>query len=391
MYRQNINFLSHTKTSKRLTHAIETLARHLANPSKNDPMNFMTLPSLASLQEYVTLSHELRSQCEKIVVLGQGAATSCGAVYHGLASHNPTIDIIDNIDKDILEARLQEWRNKKKKIAFIFISRSGETHETLALLHFLWDRLHTEEHISFLCLCGGRDNRLGRFCQDNDIRLALFDKFVSGRYSMFHPVGLFVAMLAGLKIEALLQGAKNVLANLQEADFAPAQGAAMIDALHQKRPIHVFLSYSDILMPLMHWLVQLYAESLGKQGRGITPIAARGATDEHSQMQLWCEGPKDKAFSIFGIATDNHELGMVLTSHRRAAIETLQEQGYPVRVMEYDKLNEQLVGALVMHHMLEVYCLSFLWDINPFDEPSVRLVKDKAHVFHQELLAGRAS
>ena len=153
----------------------------------------------------------------------------------------------------------------------------------------------------------------------------------------------------------------------------------------------VFLAYADRLERFLAWHVQLWAESLGKEGKGTTPIRALGPVDQHSQLQLWLGGPKDKLLNVFMTETkgsgpavspeiakgtgfealSGHTIGDLVDAEQRATFDTLVNNGLPARGFHLSRLDEKTLGALLMHFMLETMIAGNMMGINTFDQPAV--------------------
>jgi glucose-6-phosphate isomerase len=151
------------------------------------------------------------------------------------------------------------------------------------------------------------------------------------------------------------------------------------------------MAYADRLERFTRWYVQLWAESLGKQGKGTTPIAALGPVDQHSQLQLYNAGPRDKLFTIVTVGAAGRgpripadlaklagepdfagkTMGDLVAAQGRATTETLVKNGCPVRTIHLDRLDERSLGELLMHFMLETIIAAHLLRVDPFDQPAV--------------------
>ena len=215
---------------------------------------------------------------------------------------------------------------------------------------------------------------------------------------MLSPVGLLPALFAGLDARALRAGAAEALRDALAADdpraSAPALGAALHAALVDSRGIRIAVTmpWCDRLEPFAAWHGQLWAESLGKDGRGTTPVAALGPRDCHSQLQLWLDGPADKLFTLVtadsagagphvppapaaadpGLAwLAGVRLGGLADAMARATGEALAAAGRPVRRIRLAALDERRLGALLMHFMLETVIAGRLFGVDPFDQPAV--------------------
>jgi glucose-6-phosphate isomerase len=202
---------------------------------------------------------------------------------------------------------------------------------------------------------------------------------IGGRFSVFSVVGCLPAMLAGLDVAALRAGAHEALRATLEArrveDCEPAVGAAISVGLLQERQVtqSVLMTYEDRLACFGLWYRQLWAESLGKDGTGTTPIRAMGTADHHSQVQLYLAGPRDKMFTLVmpgtagqgprmdpalgaaaGVAgLPGRALGDLLDAAARATAETLARHGRPLRLFRLASVDEAALGALLMHFMIE--------------------------------------
>ncbi len=184
-----------------------------------------------------------------------------------------------------------------------------------------------------------------------------------------------------------------------------ALGAALAVTLAQKgKAISVLLAYADRLERFTRWYVQLWAESLGKGGHGTTPVAAIGPVDQHSQLQLYIGGPRDKLVTV--ITTDNagkgprldaemakaayepgfggKTIGDLVAAQGRATAETLAKNGVPVRTIHIPRLDEESMGELLMHFMLETMIAARLLGVDAFDQPAV----EEGKVLAKKYLAG---
>src|SRR5262249_51092071 len=236
------------------------------------------------------------------------------------------------------------------------------------------------------------------------------DPNVGGRYSVLTNVGLLPAALAGLDVAAIRSGAATALAPVLEgrppAEVPACVGRALWVALAQTRgkSVAVLMAYADRLERFTRWYVQLWAESLGKDGKGTTPIGALGPVDQHSQLQLYIAGPRDKLFTIVTVGTAGR--GPRLAAHlaqlsgepdfagkptahlappkARAPAETLAKNGCPVRTIHIDRLDESSLGELLMHFMLETIIAAHLIGVDPFDQPAV----EEGKILAKKYLAG---
>ena len=412
MYEQNVELLSessagHSFVDKKqyrdncasLQLPLEALAATLEGRNREHP--FILLPTEAQLKEMRRVSEYVRQRFKRLVLVGLGAASSCGMALAAFGNKRGIdVEVIDNVDRDSITKRLAKWSNNggnHNETAYVLVSRSGETQETLELAKFLHQHHKnsggSDDDTPFFGLCGEMNSSLASFCRDIGVRCVFFDSAVSGRFSIVHEAGLVPAMVAGCDGTALLAGASSLLQPIAKGvapyDFAPSVAAAAMAAhIHNGRAIHVLLGYGDVCGGLTRWLMQLYGESLGKNGKGMTPIACRGTSDEHSQLQLWCDGPQDKVFTILArahsVMGERHALDTMLDAHWRAVRDELTAQNNPLRLLTWSHMDDETLGALVMHCMLEVYFLACLLQVNAFDEPAVRAVKERVMGFYDD-------
>ncbi len=361
------------------------------------------------------LAGRYREAFEQIVVLGTGGSSLGGRALAALAGedHAPRLRFMDNIDPrsfaDLFAGLTAE------RAGFLVISKSGATAETLTqyLLCRRWmaDRLagrRLAEHFTVIAEPG--DNPLRRLARADGIETLDHDPGLGGRYSALSLVGLLPALVAGLDAAAIRGGAAAALDRAwasDPADSPPAVGAAIAAALAEHRGVAttVLMPYADRLEPFARWFRQLWAESLGKAGQGTTPVAALGAVDQHSQLQLYLDGPRDKMFTLVildragegermeGAAArdpalgylEGRTMGDLMAAEQRATAETLTRNGRPLRLFRLARLDEQAMGAMMMHFMLETIIAGRLLGVDPFDQPAVEEGKRLARTYLEDM------
>ena len=289
-----------------------------------------TLPLLrlpethADLETIRDTARQLADRATDIVILGTGGSSLGGQTLAQLAGFAvpgvgalrapPQLHFIDNLDPDSFETLLARLPHATTR--FVAISKSGGTAETLmqtiAALSALREAgLHTRIPDIFLGISepsrSGKANGLRDLLGKFRVPMLDHDTGVGGRYSALTNVGLLPAALLGLDIAAVREGAAialaPVLAKKPAMQVPAAVGAALSVALSERgKAISVLMAYCDRLQRFTHWYVQLWAESLGKNGRGTTPLAALGPVDQHSQLQLFIGGPRDKLFTVITVA-----------------------------------------------------------------------------------------
>ena len=288
----------------------------------------------------------------------------------------------------------------------MFVSKSGGTGETLAQAHAILPWLAKAGPVGARAraITEPTDNAMARLARRHAIPILDHPTTLGGRYSVLSVVGLLPAALLGIDIRALRKGAAAArdAALADPATSLPAQGAALASALAaREKRISVLCPYVDALAPFGQWFAQLWAESLGKGGAGTTPIRALGTVDQHSQLQLWLDGPADKLVTILARGSRDagqryapealgdasldwlagRTMGDLLDVSWRATAETLARHGRPVRLMTIRTLDETTLGALLMHFMLETVIAADLFGVDPYDQPAVEGGKKLARTY----------
>ncbi|MGA8962469.1 MAG: glucose-6-phosphate isomerase, partial [Pseudolabrys sp.] len=357
-------------------------------------------------------ARQLADRATDIVILGTGGSSLGGQTLAQLAGFAvpgvgalrapPQLHFIDNLDPDSFQTLLARLPHATTR--FIAISKSGGTAETLmqtiaALSAIQSQGLQTRIPDIFLGITepakAGKTNGLRELLGKYRVPMLDHDTGVGGRYSALTNVGLLPAAMLGLDVAAVREGAglalAPVLAKKPAAQVPAAVGAALSVALSESKSISVLMAYCDRLQRFTHWYVQLWAESLGKGGKGTTPVAALGPVDQHSQLQLFIGGPRDKLFTVVTVDGAGHgpridgelarlagepglagkTIGDLVAAEGRATAETLAKNGCPVRTIHISKLDEESLGELMMHFMLETIIAAHLLGIDAFDQPAV--------------------
>lgn len=358
--------------------------------------------SLVEQAEDIRLYQEAAKQFENfedILILGTGGSSLGGKTLYALATQKtPRLHFMDNIDPHTFE-RLFETINPKKT-GVLAISKSGSTIETLFQLLVCLQRfeeVNLKDH--FMVVTEPTPNPLRKIAEEQQWTCLDHPTNVGGRYSCFSVVGLLPIILAGLNPYSFREGAQAVLDHHLKDDCPPAlEGAAMAVYLenHHHKTLSVMLPYADQLDSFSLWYRQLWAESLGKKGKGTTPIHSMGTVDQHSQLQLYLDGPKDKFFTLIapkwkGQGEEIHSslipelkgktMGDLFDAELRATYETLVRNGCPTRLITLDRIDESSLGAVMMHFMIETILTSYLIAVNAFDQPAVEEGKRLAREF----------
>ncbi|MBY0273587.1 MAG: glucose-6-phosphate isomerase [Alphaproteobacteria bacterium] len=333
---------------------------------------------------------------EDVLILGTGGSSLGGQALYALSTQaKPRLHFLDNVDPHTFE-RLFKTINPKTT-GLIAISKSGSTVETLMQLLTCVQRGITEQ---VLVVTEPTDNLLRKLANKQGWPCLDHSTTVGGRYSCFSVVGLIPMLLSGLDPYVYRKGAASVLhAHLTESEPAALLSAQTAHALKEAgKTLSVMMPYADQLRLFALWYCQLWAESLGKEGKGTTPIAALGTIDQHSQLQLYLAGPKDKFFTLIAPQWEGKgdkiestlvpeftykTMGDLFSAELKATYETLKRNHCPVRLITLDKIGEESLGALMMHFMIETILTSYLEEVNAFDQPAV----EEGKILAREYLA----
>ncbi len=349
-----------------------------------------------------------------IVFMGTGGSALGAQALLQLADYNvpglslfrpsPRLHVLDNLDPITLSALLKKL--PLKTTHFVAISKSGGTGETLVQTMSIIEALEGAglgkdigQRIFGLSepqVPGGKKNALRALLEPYGAAFLEHHTGVGGRFSVLTNVGLLPAEVAGLDINAIRAGAADalqpILGKAAPENVPSAVGAALsVAAGRAGKNITVMMGYADRLERATAWWVQLWSESLGKEGAGTTPVRALGPVDQHSQLQLHLGGPKDKLFTVVtvDVAGEGPKLdkalaeragepvfagrtvGDLVAAQGRATADTLARNGRAVRTIHLDALDERTLGAFLMHFMLETIIAAHLLGIDAFDQPAV--------------------
>ena len=349
---------------------------------------------------------------EHVVVMGSGGSSLSGKTLvalkdqgYGPVKGRPKLHFMDNVDPATFTAMTS--RLPLDRTGFLPISKSGGTPETLMATFTAIAAIEAKLGknalaTNMLAITEATDNPLRKLMTKYGATILDHDPKVGGRYSALSLVGMLPAMIAGADCVAIREGAASVLdpviAARDTKALAPAVGAALSVGLSKERGINitVLMPYVDRLETFAFWYRQIWAESLGKNGTGTTPIRAMGTIDQHSQTQLYLGGPVDKLFTILiqdtaGQGTrltpemlggdkaldylSGQSMGDLLLAEADATAATLVKSGRPVRIIRIPAVDEKVMGALMMHYMLETMFAAELWGVDAFDQPEVEASK----------------
>ncbi len=348
------------------------------------------------------------SQFDNFIILGiGGSALGPRSIVEALSPfHNyikkPRVFIYDNVDPMTLK-NILEISDLKKSLINV-ISKSGSTAETAASFMILWQKLKDlnlpiDKHM--VITTDPKKGNLRKIVNDYNLKSLPIHAGVVGRYSVLSPVGLLTAEVVGIDSDELLRGAKDVgqkclSPHLFENPALLISSASILLQNLKNRNITVMLPYSDRLKSFSEWFCQLWAESLGKDSKGLTPYPSVGTTDQHSQLQAWMEGPENFVvifISVEDYGTDmtipkvfddieglsylgGHSLSELIKIEQEATEIALAKNGKPSMTISLPQIDAYHLGQLFHLFSIATAMTGFLYGINPFNQPGVEEGKD---------------
>jgi glucose-6-phosphate isomerase len=385
-------------------------------------IGFPHLPfQTAVIQSITRFAAEVRGSYDTVCVVGIGGsalgawALDCGLrgphpVQGAFTPEHPRLVILDNVDPSFMSSALASMTPDKTLV--VVIAKSGGTAETVAtfliVLQWLEEALGDKAAARIIAVTTEGKGDLYTLAKTEEYRTFAIPENVGGRFSVLSPVGLVPAALIGIDIRKLAKGAAQMTHLCWQEDLN--ENIALRAALYhwliwtrKDKPIQVAFPYSNQLWGAAFWFRQLWAESLGKKKNrkgdlinvGQTPVAALGSTDQHSQVQLYIEGPNDKVFSFWAVekfskpgkipvrrlglaafdALAGQSLAALIDAERRATAAAMVANGRPNCTVTLGRVDEEHLGAFLQMMEFQTAFLGEFLNINAFDQEGVELGK----------------
>ena len=383
-------------TEEELKDTANLIAKYLENiKAKDQGFYEIVNEDPSGILEYAA---QVKGQFDDIVILGIGGSALGNICLRDTLTHpfkaSPRLRIIDNVDPYLIE-KLDETLNYDRTL-FIVISKSGGTPETLAQYMYFKEKTASENFVFIT----GKEGFLRETGEKENIKTFSVPENVGGRFSVLTAVGLLPAALIGIDIKNLLKGGQEMARKFLSEEFntnLSFQFAAIQYLLNQKGVnINVMMPYTNRLKTFADWYSQLLAESIGKDEKGITPVAALGTTDQHSQVQLYNEGPRDKMIvflevenhesdiKIPNIEEDNEKINFLkdvqfarlINTEFQATQDAITNYGKANVTFKIDKVNAHSLGELFMLLEGATALLGEFFHIDAFNQPGVELGKE---------------
>ncbi len=369
---------------------------------------------------------DIKAKFDNFVVLGIGGSAlgpiavqqALNHIYYNDLTKEarngcPRLYVIDNVDPERMKALFDVI--DIEKTMFNVITKSGSTSETMSQYLLVRDMLMTklgDKYIdNIIVTTDAVKGNLAKICKTEPFKKFIVPDGVGGRFSELCPVGLLPAAVCGIDIVGMLKGAaemdvichnKNMYKN-PAAMFAVQQ----VIAMEKGKNISVMMPYADSLKYIADWYAQLWAESLGKKFdnngnvvyKGQTPVKAIGVTDQHSQVQLYTEGPSDKVITFVGVENyrdtleipggyddipslsflKGHTFNELILSEQSATEYAINASKKWSRTITLSKLNANTLGQLLYFFEMETAFAGELMDINAYDQPGVEEGKNATY------------
>jgi len=342
------------------------------------------------------LKWEPEVEYREVVVVGIGGSSlGAKAVYHLNAPYYPVkpLFFLENPDPVDLLSQLQKLTNP----LFFVISKSGKTIETISILKYLISHFGLKPGAKNLKIITGKESPLDKFGEEWRLERFYIPDNVGGRFSVLSSVGILPLKSAGFPIGLLLKGAEE----FRNSFFAGREEhllkkGAFYATNWEKFPINVLFAYGTLLNYFKEWYVQLFGESLGKEGREIMPVGHIGSIDQHSFLQLLMEGLPNKSVTFLKIAHFGKNLqipnlslpGLEMTNftngslfeelinlEEKATLESLKSRGLVLDEIVLPQVDLYRTGKLIFYYQLLTSLIGALWGIDTYNQNGVEMGK----------------
>ena len=334
---------------------------------------------------------------KNIIIIGMGGSIlGAKSIYSFFKKKiKKNVFFFDNLDSD-LYLQFTKIKNLKNS-CFVIISKSGNTIETLANFGSIFSKTLFKNKL--IVITEIKNNALIRIANKYNAEIIEHKDFIGGRYSVMSEVGMFPAALMGINILKF----KNLKQLINNKNFVSSliQDVTNIYILNKKGIRNsVILNYDSTLNDLCYWYQQLVGESLGKKGKGITPLISSCPKDHHSLLQLYLDGPKDKFFTFLNLKNNSNKykiskylplnslkflksksLKFIINAQSESTKAIFKLKRIPFRQISFNENSEEELGAIITFFVLETILLARLMNLNPFDQPAIEQVKLKTKVF----------
>ena len=321
-------------------------------------------------------------------VIGMGGSTLGTQAIYDFLKHKikKNFFFIDNLQSKFI-------KYPKKNYINLVVSKSGNTLETISNSNIIIKKKHDTYYIT-----ENKDSYLSSIAQKLKSEIIHHNNFIGGRYSILSEVGMLPAELMGLNKNKFKQ-LNNLIKNKKFIQLLTSNVSNTLHFIKQKKFNSIILNYDEKSKNLFNWYQQLQAESLGKKGVGILPIISTMPKDNHSLMQLYLDGPRNNFFTFFFIKEKNSDyiinekilsshrylknknLNQIMLAQKKATERVFLKKNIPFRSFEINSRDEKTLGELFCFFILETILIGRALNVNPYDQPSVELIKKETKKF----------
>ncbi|MGY8975400.1 MAG: hypothetical protein ACKVHD_03880 [Alphaproteobacteria bacterium] len=323
--------------------------------------------------------------------LGADSFIQAHKYHHGDQSIG--FHILDNLDPNAVSEIFDVIESSTAK--FLAVSKSGKTTETIALLLIVinWlisKNIKVEKSIMVMCEeNSGEFQELIEIAKEHNLKIVQHQK-VGGRFSSLTSTGLLPAAIMGLDPYMIRKFARDALNNALRNNNFILKSASFANNLNEKSNLNCVISYGDALSPLVAWYKQLWNESLGKDSKGTFLLSGKGSLDQHSQLQMWLDGPNIGNYTFLKVNNNNgHKipkseiapwlsgisLGEILNTMAESTYDALKENRRAVRSISIPDISVETISSLMVTFILEVLVVAELLGVDPYTQDAVEAIK----------------
>jgi len=390
MLNKNIFYLNSKKFYKNLEKT-KTIFNSLKQDLINSAIPLLQCYEKNYIFDFTPTTIKKFSKFKNIVIVGMGGSIlGTKSIYSFFKKKvKKKVFFFDNLDTN-LNLQFNKIKNLKNS-CFIIVSKSGNTFETITNLSIVFSKSLLKNKL--IIITEIKDNCLMNIANKFNAEIIEHKDFIGGRYSVMSEVGMFPAALMGLDITKF-KNLRNLIFDKHFVSSLNHSVASIYTLNTQGIKNSVILNYDSRLNDLCLWYQQLTGESLGKKGKGVTPIISTGPKDHHSVLQLYLDGPKDKFFTFFSSLekADRHKVsGTIIPNSMRflknkkikaiinaqceATKNIFKLKKIAFRHFIFNKDDESELGLVFTFFVLETILLARLMKVNPFDQPAVEQIK----------------
>jgi len=345
---------------------------------------------LPDIKEYPSIKEKF----EEIVIIGIGGSSlGTKMIYEMFNNKLKKMIFLENPDPVDIESKTKKLKNP----LFFVISKSGKTIETISIFKYIIKKFNLNKNSKNLKIITDKNSPLEKFANSWNLQVFNIPKNVGGRFSVLSAVGMVPLREAGIDYKEILNGAKKFRDNFfNKKEWHLIKKASFFATNYKKYPINVLFAYSTLLNSFKEWFVQLFGESLGKNGKEIMPVGHIGSIDQHSFLQLLMDGIRNKTITFLKIKNFQNNMKIpnlnlpfledtnfvngkkfeeLINKEEESTLEALLARGYPIDEIIIDKLEEEKIGELIMYYEILTSAIGGLLEINTYNQPGVEIGK----------------